>query len=464
MQTYSEHPIVNSIRSINEAFPFPKRPLVSKQRWQEGYLSAAKFGGRLYQDLTGNQAAIGTESELDEPKKVLVLGCGEFLPYVFRNMEPANHQLYCVDISRACLYRAKFRLTAKVAKTHFIHSDICDFLKRADTKFDHIDASNVLHHLVNPTAALRLMSKNLKPNGILKLEINNSRSRSWLADLRRSIELMNMDPFSKEDRNLAKNFVQSFLAIAPHLRERLTIHSRELWSNESQFVNLFFTAHENRLPIEWWHKTFRKAGLRMFSLVDRFGELDHLPNPLWNPPTIAQLKKHVEERSFEGNWEMFFCHSDIASSPYPETKLTNSPIGFSRYILRTPPAKWFEYLETSEISTRSKYMLWYRHLAHTHEVGGGDIKKLAKKFDEQALQRLARVGAILPKQVDNIHLRRSMSRPMRPSPLVAQQVFPADLRDTHLTAKVKKILRKRKIFDDRLYGAIMGRLNRAYNS
>ncbi len=97
------NPLVNAVAALYESFPYPNYSLLAKPLWQDGYLGSSVFIGQLYEDLFLVPAAIKTEPQ--QEKSILSVGSGEILPYILRKIEPAQHRLFCVDISKRSLLR-----------------------------------------------------------------------------------------------------------------------------------------------------------------------------------------------------------------------------------------------------------------------------------------------------------------------------------------------------------------------
>ncbi len=461
--SFSESQINQALRNQYEAFSASRFSLRSIIKWQDGYKSSSHFAARLYEDLTGSIHAIHREKPFREKPKVLLAGCGELQPFVVRKLENPGHKLYCVDVSRTSLYRARFRLAPGFGKTTFIRSDINEYLGHCNQEFDHIDISGLLPYLVNPAHTIRLMAQRVKPGGTIRLRVHNTESRNWIHQIRRVFHLMELTPFVKRDLLLAKSILKTFLGFSPHLNERLDAMQPSPLSSDARFVNTFFTVYESRLDFEWWYQQFSDAGLRVYALNDQFGELDHLPNPMWLPPSVEQLSALSQNGLFSGDLDLYLCHLNCEQSPAVDHKRSKSLWPIPPMAWRSAPSEWADFLETGHLPSITRSFLWFKYLTHVYQRKEASIQGIFARMSRPCLQRLARVGAILPKQLQNSQMRRILSQPMASCSTPITDIQTQDIWESPLADRIEQILAEKGLLEDRRYNVIMKRLEAAHH-
>lgn len=399
-------PMELAVRRMYEAFPYPHYPLIGKPRWQDGYLASSKFAGRLFEDLLGREAAINgpVGPFLRHPRTILVAGAGEALPYVLRKIEPRQHRLLCVDLSRRSLRRARFRLGPLPYRTDLVHADINTYLRQQASvtgPFNHIDAYGVLHHLPNPSETLRSLANHLSSNGTIRIMVYNSSARHWIHEIQTAFRLMKLDPYRSADRDFARTLLRSLCAHSPALKFKIDCLGKKTLQNDARLVDTFFHVREARLSISRWFEVIDEARLVPFALVDRYGELDDLPNPLWQMPSQTELVERSLDRRYENNFEVYLRKKFLQESPARRIWVDTSSNrwDFIRQFIKQPPSMWFSFPETAGIKRLDRQRLWYYYLRHVSNTSTEPADRFIKTLPEPAIARLCRVGAILPRQI-----------------------------------------------------------------
>lgn len=380
--------VTASVARLYEMFPYPRYPLLARPRWQDGYLASSLFAARLRaRGASRPSGPLGRR----EAVSVLLGGSGEILPYVVRKWEPWGSRVLSLDLSRASLQRARFRLGPLAPGSSFIHADLATWLARraasGEAPFDHVDAYGVLHHMPDPGQALRLVEANLAPGGTVRLMVYNSPARAWIHELQALLRMLRVSPFTPEDRAFARRFVNALGRNLPALGERLAQMGGEMLRSEARFVDAFLHTREARLPVERWRELVAGAGLEAYALFDRYAELDDLANPLWSMPDWQALAVRAADGRFENNLELFLAKPGKAP---PSVTARSHP---RRLFLKPPPRAWFEYRETRAIDLATRWRIWHAFLR------GAPIDHLTGRLTRPALQRLARLGAIVPMQL-----------------------------------------------------------------
>ena len=389
--------VLQKVAALYNRFPYPNYPLLARPRWQDGFLTSSYFAGRLCsQGIHGHVTPHAPRGD------VLVAGCGEMLPYIIRKWEPAGATVVNVDLSRRSLGRGRIRTLFCRGASEFHEQDILEFLEECGARgrtFAHMETFGMLHHMDDPSPAVQAMARQLAPGGTIRVMVYNSPARKWIHALQDYFSVILRDQLETDivaATRHARRILQEFAETSPLIADRLRAIGPGTLKNPARLADTFLHPHELRWPIEKWFSEFSRAGLRLAGLFDRYGELDDLPNPLWNFLTRQDMAKLLADRAadrrFEGNLEMIWTrpaetHSDEKNSSRDARHLT-------RLKFRGPPHIWFDFEETRHLAMSNRARLWHAFL---------DAKKTGPEVwgkNDRTLQRLARLGAIMPDQLD----------------------------------------------------------------
>ena len=350
-----------------------------------------------------------------------------------------------------------------------MHADLDEYLAaQSQRSFAHIDAYGVLHHMPNPSATLTLLSSRLQIGGSLRLMVYNGAARRWIHHLQRLFSILGIDRLSTPDIKAARTLLSEAAAVSPALATRLRQLGSDAFANDARFADTFLHPRETRLSVTEWLTAINNAGLRVVGLLDRYAELDDLPNPLWHAPSPAELAARAADGRFEHNLELYLTHAD---SP-----LTLGSAGMSTqrgalwwfpYLLKAPPHLWFSYEETRSLPVTSRLKLWRAHLAWVLHRDRRDATKMLARLPTAALQRLVRVGAILPGQITSPGRCAALATPIsQTSPEVIAPPAPLAMADTinqcpRVHAQLSAMLMSKGRHEERYLRQALARLYRA---
>ncbi len=402
--------IQENVARLYNQFPYPNYPLLARPRWQDGFLASSYFSRRLASQGCGTCHAAGD---------VLVAGCGEILPYVIRKWEDPQVSVVNIDLSHRSLARARLRTLMSRGKSEFHEMDIVAFLDSCHTKgrkFAHIETFGMLHHMADPATAVAGMVRQLAPGGTIRLMVYNSPARQWIHALQDyfagiGLGILNDAPVQATRR--ARDVLSDFAARSPFLADRLRAVGTSTLNNPARMADTFLHPHELRWPIGRWLEIFASAGLKLLGIFDRYGELDDLVNPLWLESSTLKIETissaladRAADRRFEGNLELIWVQDGQEEPRANQDKtVNNNQHGdhLKRLKFCMPPHIWFDFEETRHLSTLCRLRIWHAFLAE-----GLDARKIAASAwgnDPRTLQRLARLGAIFPDQLDSAHAK-----------------------------------------------------------
>ena len=226
-------------------------------------------------------------------------------------------------------------------------------------------------------------------------------------------------------------------------------------SNDSRLVDTFFHSREVQFDVNHWINLIDNAGLEIISVFDRYGELDDLKNPMWVPPTSNQLTQRTADYRFENNLEVFLASKDRQ----PALPLQNGKGFLFTQFFKSPPRIWFSFSETKDIPSSIRRQLWKNYLNTIFKNTPKDISEI--NLPIPALQRLARLGAILPSQIENKELHESLTAPMCNSMDAPDSTHEENELSSSLEVLIGNILLTKNIDSQRRNNVINRRLKKA---
>jgi hypothetical protein len=461
--------IVESVRRVYEKFPYPQYPLLASLRWEDGYAASSEFCAQLLFDICGRDAAIRKEYHsrlIPKNRTILVGGAGETLPYIMRQLEPSHHRLLCVDLSGKSLRRARLRLLTSIKKTSFIRQDLDHFIEEQGLvtgPYDHVDLYGVLHHMPNPSQTVSAIADRMAGDATMRVMVYNSESRTWIREVQAAIRDLRLDAFVEHDIESVRALLLLLASVSDKFAKRLGQMGSAAIDNRSWLVDSFMHPREARLDYEFWSRSFVKNGLQVIGVLDRYGELDDLPNPLWVAPKVEELQKRAESRAYQHNFEVYLVKRPSLAAIEPR-KTDFTPAArrsILRFILQGPPSKWFRYDETDALPRSTRWRLWLEHCKFINQHKTHSIDGLVASIPLRSAQRLARIGAIMPGQIASEILRESLCQPIGAAHEAAPPTPLADLRGGPIAEMVMGLLQTKANFSDRRFSVVMQRLARA---
>lgn len=400
-----------SVKAQYEAYPYPAYPLWLPLRGQEAYASNSLFAARIA-EARGFRPALRV---LPRPS-VLLAGCGDTLPYLLTYWEPSHHRIAAVDLSFRNLRRARLRCLPRFRPIAWRQGNL------EDPEFDwggphaHIDCYGVLHHLADPALALRRLAGSLLPGGTARIMVYNSGARAWIRHLQKAFDLMGLSGRAPEDAAAGRDFLRALAEASPALGERLAPLGPGGFSNASRFVDTFLHAREARIGLDGWLVALEGAGLGILGAFDRYGELDDLANPLIGPIDPAAWRDRVADRRLENNFELYLIRPGATVGDPSAVPPGRPPHPFA---WKNPPSIWFSFEETCGLPWVARRRLWARYLESLPGPRAAAALEPADawagRLPQPALQRLARLGVLVPSDFASRELQDSLHAPLHAS-------------------------------------------------
>lgn len=455
------------VKELYEHFPFPHYPLWMPLKQSNGELGSSSFAARLFREKYEKLSAIDQPVEQFCPrdKTILIGGCGDTQPLVFRKVEPKDHKLLCVDISNANLERARKRLILRKGLTRFINSDLELFMAKEGKvagPYDHIDLYGVLHHLADPTRVLSSLARSLHDQGTMRLMVYNSHARAWIRDWQSIFRLLRINYKDAKDILVAQDILKQAAQNLPRLESRLGRMS-SLLAHPSRFVDCFLHEREASLSIQDWYRSIEDCGLEAVGLLDLYGELDDLPNPLWQVPQAEELSERAADFRYENNLVLYLAKPQIRHTAKSSKSKAVQHFTRRKKRSKTPPQSWFECPETKKLSFQFRKNIWHNYIseAESFKIDASKITQL-KSLPIPSLQRLARMGAISQDTASKLGIREKLLAPMSHE-MEKPEYGPAisDIRNSSLTRLIMNRLQNENIYSERRFFAIVERILRS---
>lgn len=127
--------------------------------------------GSLISSCIGHKNPFKTEymNWIHDGMRILDVGCGAGKNLLRIDSEYKNCELCGIDISEKMIEVANNNSSKAQNSIHFIQTDFLDFI--SETQYDVIIFNYVLHHMKDPTSAIKKATDLLAPNGIIMLTL-----------------------------------------------------------------------------------------------------------------------------------------------------------------------------------------------------------------------------------------------------------------------------------------------------
>jgi len=453
--------IASSVRSKYEAHPFPEVKIWETIDSGDYYHHSSLFAAKLFEHHFPNCSHAVWQHMVDpySTNSVLVAGCGEVLPVAMARLEPRNHHLVGVDICKSVLHRAKFRLYKTLDSFKFVRAPIEEFITDSRQRFTHIDASHLLEYTTNPKDIIAGMGDMLVPNGTIRISVNNSYSKRWMRQLRRAFSSLELKATNPKDIALATKLLDIATEYSSVLGRRIKQVSNHKKLTTSELVEFFFHPYENIYEVHDWMKWIDEAGLQVYGVFDRFGELSDIENPLLVPPDADTLQKRINLGFMKGPLELYLCSQDRRKRDWVKRKRKVK----TSFRLRKAwhlPKFWQQNPFLKDTSMPKIYRIWLQNLYSAYQrdhSGLGLIGALEDSYTDQEIKSFARYGAVLPSMLKDQRAIKKLYDPITKSQKMTREHQVVDFFDTALAYKIERELRKRNLYDSKRFYVIMER-------
>jgi 2-polyprenyl-3-methyl-5-hydroxy-6-metoxy-1,4-benzoquinol methylase len=272
--------ISNKVRDQYEENPYP--------RWSTIDLKTSKSTYKNVKDLF---PALDLANTFSTNPEILVAGCGTGQHALNCAIRYKNSKILAVDLSKRSLaYAAVKASELNIHTIDFLQADILD-LEDLNRTFDVIECVGVLHHMRNPFEGWRILTKLLKPNGLMVIGLYSQQARQDVNMARVFIKNHGYQPTLEGIRECRQKIFQ--------LPESDPVHKLSYGADfysTSACRDLLFHVQEHQFTIPQIQEEIKRLGLTFLGF--------EFKNPI-------SLQKYHEEFPDEptaqslGNWNIF---------------------------------------------------------------------------------------------------------------------------------------------------------------
>jgi SAM-dependent methyltransferase/tetratricopeptide (TPR) repeat protein len=175
--------------------------------------------------------------------QILIAGCGTGQHAISTAARFKDCKVLAIDLSLRSLTYAK-RKTEELGlgNIEYMKADILD-LGKLDREFDIIESSGVLHHMENPLAGWKRITKSLKQGGLMKVGLYSELGRTNIVKMHKEIEQQNIGATASGMKSFRSQVVDS--AQAHH---KAILSSPDFYSL-SALRDLLFHVQEHRFTL-----------------------------------------------------------------------------------------------------------------------------------------------------------------------------------------------------------------------
>ena len=238
--------VSKTVRTQYEENPYP--------RWIKPTLFKGKSIAEFCDD-TGLQLYSENIKDTTAPK-ILIAGCGTGQHSIATASSFSNSEVTAVDLSLSSLAYAKRKTDeTKLANLLYMQADILN-LADLGQEFDIIESVGVLHHMSEPMAGWSVLTKILKPGGLMRIGLYSELARQHIKEIRREIKSLGVD---KSDTDM-RQFRQSIITSEKKSHKKL-IKSPDFFSL-SMLRDLLFHEQEHRFTLPQIDTCLNELGLK----------------------------------------------------------------------------------------------------------------------------------------------------------------------------------------------------------
>mgnify|MGYP001462058117 CR=1 FL=1 len=174
---------------------------------------------------------------------ILIAGCGTGQHSIQTAARFKNSKVSAIDLSLSSLAYAK-RKTKELGMRNieYLQADLLD-LEKLGSKFDLIECVGVLHHMRDPLKGWKVLTKCLKPGGLMKIGLYSKLARKSVADFRKSINPTKEPLSNKKIKSIRNKIINSTN------KEHNYIKSWHDFYSSSEIRDLLFNVQEHRFTL-----------------------------------------------------------------------------------------------------------------------------------------------------------------------------------------------------------------------
>ena len=181
--------VSKAVRTQYEENPYP--------RWTNTRLSAEPLAIRAVANKLKLKISDGAEDFSARPE-ILIAGCGTGQHALQTATRFLNSRVLAIDLSLSSLsYAIRKTQELGIINIEYLQADILD-LDSMGNQFDLIESVGVLHHMSNPMVGWRILTKRLKPGGMMKIGLYSKFARKSVVAAREVISAMGLSGTTRD--------------------------------------------------------------------------------------------------------------------------------------------------------------------------------------------------------------------------------------------------------------------------
>ena len=218
--------VSKEVRQQYEENPYPRWKFTNK-------MSPSNFFKWFNPEIRPNK--INYSEKFNNPN-VLIAGCGTGShPITATRYENAN--ILAIDLSLSSLAYAKRKtMELDLKNIEYLQADILK-LNKLNKKFDIIESSGTLHHMIDPIAGLKVLVDLLEPHGCLKLGLYSELARQHLNKAQELIKTKNLKNTNENIKNFRQDIIKK--KVSPLIQK--ATHSGDFYYTSGARDMLFHT-------------------------------------------------------------------------------------------------------------------------------------------------------------------------------------------------------------------------------
>ena len=318
--------LLEKIRQQFDSAPYPRAPLEDFPRDIQ-YLYTQNFVTPYY---LRNQKVINTEG-----KVILDAACGTGYHTLGLQVANPGAKIVGADISEESVKLARTRLDYHGFSDVEFHALAIEELPKLGLKFDYIYAQEVLYLLPDPIAGLQAMKAVLKPDGIIRTNLNSSLQREHYYRSQEVFKMMGLFDRNPREAEIAQ-VRQTMKALKDDALLKMNTWIPAQENDEEWFLMNYLIQGDKGFTVPEMFATLRAANLEFINMVawpfweltSLFAEPENLPVFLaMSLPSLSQEEKlhlfellHPLHRLLD-----FWCgHPDAAPPVVPPGEWTDA--------------------------------------------------------------------------------------------------------------------------------------------
>ena len=179
-----------------------------------------------------------------EAPNILIAGCGTGQHSIETSQRFRGSKVLAIDLSLSSLAYAKQKTNELgINNIEYMQADILD-LGKLNKQFDIVESVGVLHHMDNPFEGWKVLTKCLKPGGLMKIGLYSELARQAVAKIRAEISKSDIGSSDTEMKSFRDMLITSDLS-----HHKRIVHFTSDFYSLSELRDLLFHVQEHRFTI-----------------------------------------------------------------------------------------------------------------------------------------------------------------------------------------------------------------------